>query len=189
MIGCPCVIRFTLVLPCYWCRVCLQASTMKLCSMIADEFLARGCLSSSVRGSCGRATTEGCRSSSSATSLISTGLHHRQALHNTVVGKHAHVGRELLADSEGVHSCILLSQYVGHVSKICLILPAIDKDEASESTASLVDFVHWISPASSSAEIFEILHVKASTHVATDFDSERFRYWCPSKMSTTMDRI
>ena len=127
---------------------------MKSYSMIADELLVRGCLSSSVRGSRGRATTEGCGSSSSTTFLISTGLHHWQALHDTVVGQHAHVGRELLADSEGVHSSILLGQYVGHVGKIRLILTTIDKNETGKSAASLVDFVHWISPASSSAEIY-----------------------------------
>ncbi len=58
----------------------------------------------------------------SATALIG-----RQSLDNAIACQHTSVDREVAANHERTHGCILLSQTVGLVSEIGLVFPTIDE--------------------------------------------------------------
>jgi len=54
-----------------------------------------------------------------------------QALDDPVPGKHAAVDGKVAANHKGAHGCVLLSQTVGLVREIRLVLASIDQNKAS----------------------------------------------------------
>lgn len=59
---------------------------------------------------------------------LATGLVRRQALDDTIAGKHAAIDREVPADHKGTHGCVFLGQGASFVCEICLVLAPIDQD-------------------------------------------------------------
>ena len=75
-----------------------------------------------------------------------------EALDDSIPGEHAPVDREVPADHEGPHGGILLGQSIRFVSQVCLVLAAIDKDQAGIATGIAVAFVRRVLPTPSPAQ-------------------------------------
>jgi hypothetical protein len=84
-----------------------------------------------------------------------TALAGRQPLDHAVARQHASVDREVAAYHEGPHGRVLLSQPVGLVREVGLVLPAIDEHEAGEARRAAVRLVQGISPSSTPAQACE----------------------------------
>lgn len=76
----------------------------------------------------------------------------REALDNSVAGKHAAVDGEVSAHHEGAHGRILLGEEVRLIGEIRLVLPAIDENKTSVASWITVALVHGVRPSSAPAE-------------------------------------
>ena len=83
----------------------------------------------------------------SATTLIG-----RQSLDNTVTCQHTSIDRKIAAHHEGTHSRILLSQPIGFVCEIRLVLPAIDQHQTGVARGASVGLIQGVSPTSTSTQ-------------------------------------
>lgn len=79
----------------------------------------------------------------------------REALHNSIPGKHSAIYGEVPAYHEGPHSCVLLGKSVRFVREIRLVLASIDQNEAGVAIVVTVAFVRRVLPPSSPAETYE----------------------------------
>jgi hypothetical protein len=61
------------------------------------------------------------------TSLSASTVTSRQSLNDTIPREHSTINREVLAHHKGTHGCVLLSQPVGFVCKICLVFSTVDE--------------------------------------------------------------
>jgi len=59
--------------------------------------------------------------------VAATMLIRRQSLNNAIARQHTSIHRKVPANHERPHGRILLSQSIGFVRKICLVLSPIDK--------------------------------------------------------------
>ncbi len=78
----------------------------------------------------------------------------RQALDDAVAGQHAPIDGEVPADHKGTHGGILLGQAIRFVCQICLVLAAVDQDQARIPTSVPVALVHGILPPTTPAETY-----------------------------------
>lgn len=86
----------------------------------------------------------------------------RQALHDSVAGKHASVHREISADHKGTHGGVFLGQNIRLVREICLVLSAIDEHQTGKAVVVPITLVRRIRPSSAATEAFQVLHVKSA---------------------------
>jgi len=93
----------------------------------------------------------------------------RQTLYNAITRQHTSVDREIAADHESPHSRVLLSQCVGFVAEIRLILPTIDEHNTGITGSIGVHIVHGILPASSTTQTLQICHVEATHYDLVNF--------------------
>jgi len=64
-----------------------------------------------------------------------------EPLDNTIPGQHASINGKVAADHEGTHGCILLSQHIGFICQIRLVLTSIDQDKTGISVSAPVCLV------------------------------------------------
>jgi len=64
--------------------------------------------------------------------VSATALIRRQSLDNAIARQHTSIDRKVAAHHERPHRCVLLSQPVGFVGEIGLVLSAIDQYQTSE---------------------------------------------------------
>lgn len=74
-----------------------------------------------------------------------------KTLHNSIAGEHPTINRKVPAHHEGPHGGVLLGEAIRFVCQICLVLAAVDQDQASVATRITVAFVCRVLPPSSSA--------------------------------------
>lgn len=106
----------------------------------------------------------------------------RKTLHDAVPCKHASIDREVSANHECSHGCILLCQSIGLIGEIGLVLSPIHEDEACETLGTLVSLVEWISPSSTSAKtcIFQLASgLRMIFSLGTNFWQDRLRQRIP----------
>jgi hypothetical protein len=86
----------------------------------------------------------------------------RQALDDAIACEHATIDGKVPAHHKGTHSRVFLSQDVGFVCKIRLILAPVDKNKARVAAVATVTLIHWVGPPSTAAETLKVLHVEAA---------------------------
>ena len=79
-------------------------------------------------------------------------ISNRKSLDDTIPGEHATINGEVAAHHKSSHCSILLSQLVGLVGLISLVLAAIDQDQTGEAGAATADLEHGIVPTTALAE-------------------------------------
>jgi hypothetical protein len=92
----------------------------------------------------------------SSSPVSATALIGRQTLNNAITRQHTSIDREIAADHESPHSRVLLSQCIGFVAEIRLILPTIDKHDTCIAGGIRVHIVHGVLPASSTTQTLQV---------------------------------
>lgn len=100
--------------------------------------------------------------------VSATVLIRRQSLNNAVACQHTSIDRKVPAHHKRPHRCILLSQPIGFVREICLVLSPIDEYQTSVARRAPVRLVQGVAPASSSTQTLQICHVEATHCIVSE---------------------
>lgn len=86
----------------------------------------------------------------------------RQALNDSIAGKHASIDGKVTAHHKGTHGGVLLGKLVRLIGEVRLVLPTVDKNKACVASRITVTVVNWIRPSSTPAKALKVLHVETA---------------------------